>query len=156
MLIVLLRQGAAENESRVTATEHHLAQSGHRQMKRVARALRRLIPAVNEIYSSPADDAHDAAECIANYCAHGAEVITAKALSSSADIDDFWRLLRSSNAECACFVADEPQLTRALRATTSLPADGLELQTGGCYGVEFDRSAAHGRLLWMLSPQLLS
>jgi phosphohistidine phosphatase len=66
MLIVLLRHGIAEDPAAdVADDDRRLTRKGHRRMKVVARALARLIPNVDAIYSSPLVRAYETAEHVA-------------------------------------------------------------------------------------------
>jgi phosphohistidine phosphatase len=153
--IVLLRHGIAEDRSDDKPDEERrLTESGKRRMKQIARALAKVFPEAETLYSSPLARAMETSEAVAK--AYGGEVgiHTTELLKPDADVKDFRRLLADANTQFAVFVGHEPNLTRIMLDLTETRSDShIELKKGGCYGIRLE--GASTKLEWMLPPRVL-
>ena len=159
MLIVLLRHGIAEDKSvDKPDEERRLTREGNEKMKRVAKALAKMLPAVDAIYSSPLVRAYETAEWVAKAYDRGLEIETTPALAPGHDPSEFRDLLRRTGlTQCAYFTGHEPHLTTLMLALTSTETrSDLSLKKGGCYGLEIDDANATARLRFMLAPALIA
>ena len=159
MLIVLLRHGIAEDKSTDKPDEERrLTREGNGKMKRAAKALAKMLPDVNAIYSSPLVRAFETAEWVAKAYDRGIAIETTTALAPGHDPAEFRDLLRRTGIrECAYFTGHEPHLTTLMLALTSTETQSeLSLKKGGCYGLELDDASATARLRFMLAPGLIA
>jgi phosphohistidine phosphatase len=158
MLIVLLRHGIAEEKGTGKPDEERrLTREGNEKMKRVARALAKMFPDADAIYSSPLVRAYETAEWVAKAYDGRLQIDTTPALAPGHDADEFRALLRRAGAkECAYYTGHEPHLTSLMLALTETQTQSdLSLKKGGCYGLELDDPGATARLRFLLAPALL-
>lgn len=156
MLIVLLRHGIAEDRRPDLADDdRRLTRKGHRRMKKVARALTRLVPRADAIYSSPLVRAYETAEHVAHSYRGRVAIETTSALRPGSDPAEIRALLARATGERLYLVGHEPHLTNLMRALTGITGGELELRKGGCYVLELDDAQATARLKWMLAPRVL-
>ncbi|MBV9495167.1 MAG: histidine phosphatase family protein [Acidobacteria bacterium] len=151
--VVLLRHGIAHPPDTEPDETRELTDEGHRRMKQIARGLRRILPHVNAIISSPLTRALQTATWVGKSLDLG--VTTDDALRPSADTRAIRTLLTSTSAETVILVGHEPTLTAAMLDLTRMDAESsLELKKGGCYAVRFTGGEV-GQLEWMLAPRVL-
>ena len=158
MLVVLLRHGIAEDKSGDKPDEErHLTADGHEKMKRVAKALAKMLPGADAIYSSPLVRAYETAEWVAKAYDRRIDIETTAALAPGHDPAEFRDLLRRSGMkECAYFTGHEDDLTTLMLTLTETSTQSdLSLKKGGCYGLELDSPTATARLRFMLAPGLI-
>ena len=159
MLIVLLRHGIAEEKGGDKPDdERRLTREGNEKMKRVAKALAKMLPDADAIYSSPLVRAYETAEWVAKAYDGRLDISTPPALAPGHDPAEFRDLLRRAGTfECAYFTGHEPHLTTLMLALTSTETHSeLSLKKGGCYGLEMDDATGTARLRFMLAPGLIA
>ena len=153
--VVLLRHGIAEDKSGDRSdAERKLTETGKRRMKKIARALARVFPEAEALYSSPLVRAVETSAAVEK--AYGGELRTqtTELLKPDADVKDFRRLLADMTAQFAIFVGHEPNLTEIMLDLTGMRSHSeIELKKGGCYGIRVDEASA--LLEWMLPPRIL-
>jgi len=153
--VVLLRHGIAEDKTGDKPdAERKLTETGKRRMKKIARALARVFPEAEALYSSPLVRAIETSAAVEK--AYGGELRTqtTELLKPDADVKDFRRLLADMTAQFAIFVGHEPNLTEIMLDLTGMRSHSeIELKKGGCYGIRVDDGSAH--LEWMLPPRIL-
>jgi phosphohistidine phosphatase len=147
--LVLLRHGIAEERGADKPdAERELTDEGHRRMKEIARGLRKLLPKVEAIYSSPLVRCQQTAAWVARAYDETLAFETTEALAPDGELASFRIQVRR-----AILVGHEPTLTRFMLGLTRMKSDALELKKGGCYGIRVDaQGAAH--LEWMLPPRV--
>lgn len=152
-LVILLRHGIAQPRGSESDETRELTEEGHRRMKQIARGLRRILPHVDAIISSPLTRALQTATWVGKSLDLG--VTTDDALRPSAAPHAIHSLLSKSSASTLILVGHEPTLTAAMLDLTRIHAESpLELKKGGCYAVRFTGGEA-GQLEWMLAPRVL-
>ncbi|HEV8434534.1 MAG TPA: phosphohistidine phosphatase SixA [Thermoanaerobaculia bacterium] len=159
MLIVLLRHGIAEEKGGDKPdSERRLTREGNEKMKRVAKALEKMLPDADAIYSSPLVRAYETAEWMAKAYDRRIDIETTAALAPGHDPAEFRDLLRRAGSfGCAYFAGHEPHLTTLMLALTSTETHSeLSLKKGGCYGLELDDPTGTARLKFMLAPGLIA
>lgn len=159
MLVVLLRHGIAEEKSADKPDEERrLTREGNAKMKRIAKAMAKMLPDADAIYSSPLVRAYETAEWVCKAYDHHFEIQTTTALAPGHDPTEFRDLLRRAGTwQCAYFAGHEPHMTTLMLALTATEThSGLSLKKGGCYGLELDDAAAVARLRFMLAPSLIA
>jgi len=159
MLVVLLRHGIAEDKSTDKPDEERrLTREGNEKMKRVAKALAKMLPDHVAIYSSPLVRAYETAEWMAQAYDDRIHISTTAALAPGHDPGEFRDLLRrAGDFRCAYFAGHEPHLTTLMLALTATETHSeLSLKKGGCYGLELDDASATARLKFMLAPGLIA
>jgi phosphohistidine phosphatase len=157
MLIVLFRHGIAEDKDGGKPDEQRrLTREGHREVKRVARSLAKLLPDAGAIYSSPLIRAWETAEWVAKAYDRSMDIETTPVLAPGSDSGELRGLLRRATVECAYFVGHEPHLTSLMLALTDMRTGGeLSLKKAGCYGLTLEDADATARLRWMLAPAVM-
>lgn len=151
---VLLRHGIAEERNATKADgERELTDEGHRRMKEIARALRKLLPKAQAIYSSPLLRCRQTAEWVARAYDGTLTVNTTEALAPDSELPAFRELVDGIGVRRAILVGHEPTLTRFMLDLTRMKADALELKKGGCYGIRMNAQGL-AQLEWMLPPRV--
>jgi phosphohistidine phosphatase len=149
--IVLVRHGIAEPRGAKPDEIRRLTPAGRRRMKEIARALARIFPKPDRLYSSPLLRCTQTAESIAK--AYGnLTTTTSDALRPDARPSEFRKLVHLTDEWRIICVGHEPALTALMRDLTKIEGE-FELKKGGCYGIRILESGA--RLEWMLPPGVL-
>jgi phosphohistidine phosphatase SixA len=121
-------------------------------MKEIAKALARITPDAEAIYSSPLVRARETAAWVAGAYGGRLAVTTTPVLAPDTDVDAFRRFLDDADVATAYFVGHEPTLSDIMLGLTELRGE-VELKKSGCYGLRWNgRRAA---LEWMLTPRIL-
>jgi len=151
--VILLRHGIAEARGSIPDEERELTGKGRRRMRRSARALTRLIPAVDAIASSPLQRCVQTAHLVAART-RVSEVELLDELQPQAEPEGFLRYLRETESSTIVCVGHEPLLSRIACALLGIESNsGLELRKGGCYVFTICSGVSH--LEWMLAPRVL-
>ncbi len=146
--LVLLRHGIAEERGADKPdAERPLTGEGHRRMKEIARGLRKLLPKVEAIVSSPLVRCKQTADWVSR-AYDDLAVETTEALAPDGDLAAF-----RIQARRAILVGHEPTLTRFMLDLTGMTSEALELKKGGCYGIRVDAEGA-AQLEWLLPPRV--
>jgi phosphohistidine phosphatase len=126
-------------------------------MKRGARGLRRLVPAIDTLVSSPFTRAFDTAEIVRRE--YGLERVELnRALEPTVPVADALAALHQYNANVVAIFGHEPQLSRLVTYLVSgLDRSSIELKKGSACLVEFDGvpAAGAGTLMWSIRPRVL-
>lgn len=162
MDVLVVRHGVAldraeAQESGVPDAERPLTKKGQKQLERVARALVRLVPSVDRIFTSPLRRAAETTEIVAS-AAGSPPVVTTAALLPDADPSELLRVLeRTRRVSTVAVVGHEPQLGAWLAACLGSAPGSLVLKKGGAGLVHFEGSPreARGQLLWLMTPNAL-
>ena len=162
MKLLVVRHAIAEDREAYAASGHDdalrpLTEQGARRMKRGARGLRRLIPAIDTLVSSPFTRAFDTAEIVRReYQIERVE--TNRALEPTVSVADAVAALQSYSANILAIVGHEPQLGRLVTYLVSgLDRSAIELKKGSACLIEFEGilSAGAGMLIWSIRPMVL-
>jgi len=163
MKLLVIRHAIAEDREAYAASGHDdalrpLTEQGARKMKRGARGLRRIVPAIDTLVSSPFTRAFDTAEIVRRV--YGMErVETNRALEPLVAVADAVAALQSYNANIVAIFGHEPQLSRLVTYLVSgLDKSAVELKKGSACMIEFDAtppSAGAGTLMWSIRPRVL-
>ena len=151
--VVLLRHAIAEPKSDDKPDQDRsLTAEGHARMKQIALGLPVAFPRAQAIYSSPFVRAVQTALWVSKAYRSRVKPLQTDALlpeAPAAALDD---LLRSVPERRIVLVGHETNLAAILKSLTGVV--GLQLKTGGCYGVRIkpDGMAA---IEWLLSPRIL-
>lgn len=153
--IVLLRHGIAENRAADKDDfDRRLTDIGNQRMKRIARALVRIFPDADTIYSSPLIRCVETAAWVAK--AYGGEigVMETDSLTPGSTIKEFRELLSQSGGENLICVGHEPNLSTVMLEVTGMRSGYAVLKKGGSYGIRLSPSG-EGQLEWMLPPRIV-
>ena len=162
MKLLVVRHAIAEDREAYAASGHDdalrpLTEQGARRMKRGARGLRRLIPVIDTLVSSPFTRAFDTAEIVRReYQIERVE--TNRALEPTVSVADAVAALQSYSANILAIVGHEPQLSRLVTYLVSgLDRSAIELKKGSACLIEFEGipSAGAGMLIWSIRPMVL-
>lgn len=162
MKLLVIRHGIAEDREAYAASGHDdalrpLTEQGARKMKRGARGLRRVVPAIDTLISSPFTRAFDTAEIVRRE--YGMErVETNRALEPTVVVGDALAALQSYSADTVAIFGHEPQLSRLVTYLVSgLDRSAVDLKKGSACLIEFDGSlaAGAGTLMWSIRPSVL-
>lgn len=162
MKLLVIRHAIAEDREAYAASGHDdalrpLTEQGARKMKRGARGLRELVPAIDTLVSSPFTRAFETAEIVRReYGIAGVE--TNRALEPMVAVADAVVALQSYSANVVAIFGHEPQLSRLVTFLVSgLDRSAIDLKKGSACMIEFDGapSAAAGTLMWSIRPSVL-
>jgi phosphohistidine phosphatase len=162
MKLLVIRHAIAEDREAYAASGQDdalrpLTEQGARKMKRGARGLRRLVPAIDTLVSSPFTRAFDTAEIVRReYELEGVE--RNRALEPTVAVADAVAALQSYNTDVVAIFGHEPQLGRLVTYLISgLDRSVVELKKGSACLMEFEGalSAGAGTLMWSIRPSVL-
>jgi phosphohistidine phosphatase len=162
MKLLVVRHAIAEDREAYAASGHDdalrpLTEQGARRMKRGARGLRHLVPAIDTLVASPFTRAIDTAEIVRRE--YGIDrVETNRALEPTAAVADAVAALQSYKANVVAIFGHEPQLGRLVTYLISgLDRSAIDLKKGSACLIEFDGnvSAGTGTLIWSIRPRML-
>jgi phosphohistidine phosphatase len=162
MKLLVIRHAIAEDREAHAASGHDdalrpLTEQGARKMKRGARGLRQIVPAIDTLISSPYTRAFDTAEIVRRE--YGMDrVETSRALEPTVAVADAITVLQSLQGDVVAIVGHEPQLSRLVTYLISgLDQSAVELKKGSACLVEFEGlpRAGGGTLMWSIRPAVL-
>lgn len=163
MRLLVIRHGdAVEREEFAESGQDDalrpLTEEGTRKTERNAKALRRVVDALDVLAASPLLRAAQTAGVVAA-AYDDVAVTTVPALSPDSPLDDFLAWLRQRReTEVVAAVGHEPHLgTLVTWLLTGVEESHTPLRKGGACFLEFDGRPRPGgaRLLWALTPALL-
>jgi phosphohistidine phosphatase len=134
-----------------------LTAAGMRKMRRVARGLHELVPAIDVLASSPLTRAQETAEIVRRVYELD-QVEVALPLQPATPLDEVVAWLARFAQGTVAIVGHEPQLGRLVTYLISgREASGVELKKGAASLIEFDGSpqAGNGHLVWSIPPRVL-
>lgn len=163
MKLLIIRHAKAEERPttglfKKKDASRRLTEEGRKSMRKAAKALREIAPAIDILASSPLVRARETADIVADVC-DIKEVLEQPLLAPDADKQALINWLKEQPAErTVAIVGHEPQLS----AFASLLLGGkdealLVLKKGACCLIEFNDApaAGAGTLLWLLQPAQL-
>ena len=162
MKLLVIRHAIAEDREAHAASGHDdalrpLTVQGARKMKRGARGLRQIVPAIDTLVSSPYTRAFETAEIVRRE--YGMDrVETSRALEPTVAVADAITALQSVQGDVVAIVGHEPQLSRLVTYLISgLDQSAVELKKGSACLVEFEGlpRAGGGTLMWSIRPAVL-
>lgn len=161
MQIVLVRHGIAED---VTAgstqidADRRLTKKGRKQMKRVAKGLRRVLGEIDLIATSPYTRAVQTADILyKEFSKEGAPVLEqVDALKSGASGAAVKQWLLTKDSACTLMlVGHEPDLSTLMAYLTSGGGAYAKLgKAGACLIDSYSHDTAKGKLLWLCTPAM--
>jgi phosphohistidine phosphatase len=125
-----------------------LTKSGKKEMREVAKLLRRLKARPNVIVTSPLPRAAQTAEIAADYLK--AKLLEDNLLGLGFGMDELQTLLKRHSVDSVMIVGHEPSFTDVI---SELTGASLKLSKGGVALVELDSESQKGRLLWLFPPK---
>lgn len=162
MKLLIVRHGQAGDREEFAATGQPdelrpLTKDGIREMKDVARALRRLVPRIEKLATSPLLRARQTAEAIASE--YGLPILETDALKAESPVGEFeaWAR-RNATDEVTAIVGHEPHLSGLVAWLIAPSGDAqLELKKAGACLLEFDAlpERGAGTLRWLLTPRVI-
>lgn len=156
MRIYFLRHGAAEDAAPGQSDfDRHLTKKGVKQMKAVAKGMRRLGVEPDAILTSPLVRARETAEIAARALKATDRLHEADELASGCTLSSLAELLRKySECDPVMLVGHEPDFSTMVGRLTG--GSIVDVKKAGLALVEADRiEPAAGRLLWLLTPEHL-
>jgi len=157
--LYLLRHGIAENaKPGGTDRDRHLTTQGQLRMRRAAIGLRRLVPRLDVLYTSPYPRAAETAAIVAAALPKGLRPQELDALAPDTSAIDIVRALRTMRRERVMLVGHEPSLSSAAALLLTGSADGLhiELKKGGCIAIALRTPAPRAAVLeWVATPRTM-
>jgi phosphohistidine phosphatase len=149
MLLYFLRHGDADWPNwKKSDDDRPLTKSGKKEMREVAKLLRRLKARPNVIVTSPLPRAAQTAEIAADYLK--AKLLEDDLLALGFGMDELQTLLKRHSVDSVMIVGHEPSFTDVI---SELTGASLKLSKGGVALVELDSESQKGRLLWLFPPK---
>jgi len=132
-----------------------LTKAGVRDMKEVARGLRRIVPAIDSVVTSPLVRARQTADIVADE--FEVEIIESDALRPDEEFADFvnW-VRRETKGEIVAAVGHEPHLSGLIAYLIGDSGDArIDLKKSGAALVSFDGRPEKGKgvLRWLITPR---
>jgi phosphohistidine phosphatase len=151
--LILFRHGIAEEASgEMSDDERRLTEKGEQRMKRIGKGVAKLVPDLEQIYSSPLIRAVQTAEWISKGYPKPVKIRTIEELRPGSDPAALRAFLLGAQHANYMAVGHEPVLSNAMRALTGLHGS-VELKKGGCYGLRV--TGENAALEWMLAPRVM-
>jgi phosphohistidine phosphatase len=164
MKLLIIRHGAAMDQEEFAQTKQSddlrpLTGEGKREMKRVAKGLRKAIDELDVLATSPLVRAVQTAEIVAD--AYGIEITdTTPTLVPDAPLDEFEEWCgRFRDEKVIAVVGHEPHLSSlATWLMTGRRESRIRLKKAGACLLEFDSAVRRdsGTLNWLLTPRQLA
>ena len=162
MRLVVIRHAIAEDRETFAATgrddaSRPLTDVGRRKMRRAARGLRHLLPAIETIVASPLTRARETAEIVRDEY-ELQRIETAVELEPEQPLAAVVEGLARYSGDLIAIVGHEPQLSRLVTfLVAGIDRSALELKKGGACLLEFDGHprAGAGVVLWAVRPSML-
>jgi phosphohistidine phosphatase len=162
MKLLIVRHGQAGDREQFAATGQPdelrpLTKEGMREMKNVARALHRVVPAIATLATSPLVRARQTAEAIAKE--YDISIVETDSLVPESPLADFesWAR-RGATGDVTAVVGHEPHLSSLAAWLLGQSGDArIELKKAGACLLDFDAlpTRGSGTLRWLLSPGVI-
>ncbi len=150
MKIYFLRHGEADWPNwKKPDDERPLTGRGKKEMRQVAKFLRRLKVNPGFIVTSPLPRASQTAEIAAEYLK--SKLRTDELLANGFGIEELWTILKRHRAKSLMLVGHEPDFTEVI---SKLTGASLKLSKAGVALVDVDLAAAEGELHWLFPPKV--
>lgn len=154
--LLLIRHGHAEDSSPMGDVERELTQEGRLKMRLGARGIKRLVPDLDAVISSPLVRARQTARIVATlYSLEPRQSVT---LAPGMDYARALRHAVDTGGQRVALVGHEPDLGRfACWLLGGEAGRCMPLRKGGACAIEFlrDPGAGAGRLDWLATAKLL-
>lgn len=162
MKLLLIRHAIAEEREDFARTgkDDHLrplTDEGRKKMKQAAKGLRRIVPEIDLLATSPLTRAAQTG-AILDSAYDGLKEVEIEQLSPDATPEDFLRWLRKRKEKCVAAVGHEPSLSLILAwLLTGSERRLFAFRKGGACLLEFEDEPAAGTatLIWAMTPALL-
>ena len=133
-----------------------LSKNGVHDMKEIARGLRRLVPTIDSVVTSPLVRARQTGDIVADE--YRVEIVESDALRPEEKFESFvsWAR-RESTADVLAAVGHEPQLSGLIAYLIGESGEArIDLKKSGAALIEFDGRVekARGTLRWLLTPKI--
>ena len=159
MQLLVIRHAIAEDRDVFAASgqsdaERPLTAEGARKMRRAARGLHQIVPAIDVLVSSPLTRANETAEILRREY-EIACIESAEALQPDVALDDVVAWMAKYRAGVVAIVGHEPQLGRLVTYLISgVDHAGVELKKGGASMIDFEGKPEKGAgvLRWSIPP----
>ena len=160
--LLIVRHGAAGDREQFATTGRPdelrpLTKAGKRDVELVTRGLRRIIPAIDTLATSPLVRARQTAEIIAG--AYDIPVVETAALEPDAPFSDFVQWAEhGAKGDVTAIVGHEPHLSGLIAWLIGAGDEAhISLKKSGACLLRFDTMAAQrgGTLLWLATPKLI-
>ena len=135
-----------------------LTGEGIQKMKKGARGLKSLLPALDDIFSSPLVRALDTAKIAADALGFSRPILQCAEILPEAGFREFLAMIEEhAAAEAVLVVGHEPNLGKTVSALLGAQRTMIELKKGGAclVRVEGTPAAGAGTLVWHLTPKQL-
>ena len=149
MKLCFLRHGEADwpNWERPD-DERPLTERGRKELKRVAKFLKRLKLVPGVLLTSPLPRASQTAEIFARRV--GVQLQIEADLAHGFNIERLRRIIGKASAECIMVVGHEPEFSEVIGELTG---GKIKISKAGVALLEVDRSCTSGTLLWLFPPK---
>lgn len=164
MKLLVIRHGAAMDQEEFAETGESdelrpLTRDGKREMKKIAKGIRKIVKKIDILATSPLVRARQTAGIVADEMEMGEPEVT-DTLKPEAALEDFekWAALYAHNNNLLAIVGHEPHLSSLVTWLISGTRESrIELKKGGACLVEFEAEPKHdaGILTWLLTPRQL-
>jgi len=163
MQLLIIRHGIAGDKDEWARTgradsERPLTSHGKRQMRRIAKGLRRTVKAIDVLGASPLVRAQQTAALVAE-AYRAMDVVTVPSLAPGSDPEAFAAWLgRQRIAEVVGAVGHDPHLGMlATWLLTGETSSHIDIEKGGACLIEVEGAprAGSGTLVWALAPEML-
>jgi phosphohistidine phosphatase len=162
MNVLVIRHAIAQDRERFARTGaddglRPLTADGRRKMREAARGLRRVVPKIDLLATSPLTRATQTAEIVAAaYRRRVLKTVTIPQLVPEGSVHALLKWLQERKLDSTiALVGHEPQLGVLVSwLLTGLQESFVEMKKGGACMIQFDQSlrAGRGKLLWLLRP----
>ena len=161
MKLVIIRHGPAGDRAEWEAEGRDdrlrpLVPEGKKEMRRVAKGLKTLVPRIDLLAASPLVRAVQTAEIVEDE--YECDMVTVEALAPGHAPEQVVKWLRSQQGDTVAIVGHEPDLsTLGCHLLTGQPSSFLTLKKSGVALLELNQPPGPGQatLEWLLTPRVL-
>lgn len=160
MKLLIVRHGPAGDREEFAKTGkpdslRPLTEEGREKMRKAAKGLARIAPAIELVATSPLVRARQTAELV--WKAVGTpEICELRELTPNAEPESLLRWLGARREESLALVGHEPHLSRLIAYLCARRAEPLtELKKGQACLLELDKAAGRAKIEWSLAPAQL-
>lgn len=155
MNIYLIRHGSAEAKpARGKDSDRNLTDEGKEEIKKTAINLKKLVPSIDFIISSPLNRAVQTAEIIKNEFDPDKEIILEEKLSPGSKTESLIDIANELEAEDIIFVGHEPDFSGHTSKLISSSGIKIYFKRGAVVSIYFDRKVrlSAGILEFLIPP----
>ncbi|MBX7149839.1 histidine phosphatase family protein [bacterium] len=159
MILVLVRHAIAEDRDIFADTglpdnKRPLTPQGIKKFEKTARKIKKLVPKIGVLYSSPLKRAKQTGKILRKHYPHKTQITPALKPENTPEATTDW-LSRHTTRKISLWVGHEPHLSRwASYLLSGSKRSLIKLKKGGALAIEFegDVEAGKGKLLWLFKP----